>query len=70
MLGVHIQIVHYRACPGGATGLVSTVSRSKVSFWGSGTLKIVTLVENHPQKRVRVCFGWMIITPLEGSGVY
>ena len=42
----------------------------KVSFWGSGTLKIVTLVENHPQKRVRVCFGWMIITPLEGSGVY
>ena len=22
-----------------------------VSFWGSGTLKIVILVENHPQKR-------------------
>ena len=24
----------------------------KVSVWGSGTFKIVTLVENHPQKRV------------------
>ena len=25
----------------------------KVSFWGSGTLKIVILVENnHPQKRI------------------
>ena len=23
----------------------------KVSFWGSGTLKIVIYVENHPQKR-------------------
>ena len=23
----------------------------KVSFWGSGTLKIVIPVENHPQKR-------------------
>ena len=30
------------------TGLVSTVSSIKVSFWGSRTLKIVILVENHP----------------------
>ena len=33
---------------GDVTGLCL---RIKVSFWGSGTLKIVIYVENHPQKR-------------------
>jgi hypothetical protein len=28
-----------------------------------GTLKIVILVETHPQKRI---FGWLIITPFGG----
>ena len=32
-----------------------------VSFWGSGTLKIVIYVENQPQKRG---FCWLIIIPL------
>ena len=39
----------------------------KVSFWGSGTLKIVIYVENYPQKRD--VFGWLIITPSGGGGV-
>ena len=34
-----------------------------MSFYGAETLKIVILVENHPQKRI---FGWLIITPSEG----
>ena len=38
----------------------------KVSFWGSGTLKIVIYVENYtPRNDV---FGWLIITP-SGGGV-
>ena len=32
----------------------------KVSYWGSGTFKIVILVENHPQKP-KICS--LIITP-------
>ena len=32
----------------------------KVSFWGSGTLKIVIYVENHPQKRSF----WLALSPL------
>jgi hypothetical protein len=38
----------------------------KMSFYGAETLKIVILVENHPQKRI---FGWLIITPSEDRGV-
>ena len=33
-----------------------------VSLWGSGTLKIVIPIENHPRNEV---FGWIIITPSE-----
>jgi hypothetical protein len=36
-----------------------------VSFWGSGTLKIVILVENHPQKRF---FRLADYHPLKGWG--
>ena len=39
-----------------------------VSFWGSGTLKIVIPIENHPQERE--VFGWLIITPLGGGVNY
>ena len=35
----------------------------KVSFWGSGTLKIVIYVENYPQKR---CFRLAYYYPLGG----
>ena len=35
----------------------------KVSFWGSGTLKIVIPIENYPTNGV---FGWLVITPYEG----
>ena len=38
----------------------------KVSFSGSGTLKIVILVENHPQKRI---FRLDYYHPSEGRGV-
>ena len=38
----------------------------KVSFWGSGTLKIVIYVENYPQKR---CFRLADYHPLWGWGV-
>ena len=38
----------------------------KVSFWGSGTLKIVIYVENYPRNDV---FGWLIITHPLGWGV-
>ena len=38
----------------------------KVSFWGSGTLRIVILVGNHPRN---VVFGWLIITLPLGGGV-
>ena len=37
----------------------------KVSFWGSGTLKIVIYVENYPQKR---CFWLADYHPLRGGG--
>ena len=37
----------------------------KVSFWGSGTLKIVIYVENYPQKR---CFRLADYHPLLGWG--
>ena len=37
----------------------------KVSFWGSGTLKIVIYVENYPQKR---CFRLADYHPLWGWG--
>ena len=37
----------------------------KVSFWGSGTLKIVIYVENYPQKR---CFRLAEYHPLWGGG--
>ena len=37
----------------------------KVSFWGSGTLKIVIYVENYPQKR---CFRLDDYHPLWGWG--
>ena len=37
----------------------------KVSFWGSGTLKIVIYVENYPQKR---CFRLAYYHPLLGWG--
>ena len=39
----------------------------KVSFWASGTLKIVIYVENYPQRNDDV-FGWLIITPSGGWG--
>ena len=35
----------------------------KVSFWASGTLKIVIPIENYPTNGV---FGWLVITPYEG----
>ena len=37
----------------------------KVSFWGSGTLKIVIYVENYPKKR---CFRLSDYHPLWGWG--
>ena len=37
----------------------------KVSFWGSGTLKLVIYVENYPQKR---CFRLADYHPLWGWG--
>ena len=47
---LNLTILRYpklkRSCPGGVTGLVSTVS--SVSFWGSGTLKIVSPPRNSP----------------------
>ena len=36
-----------------------------LSFWASGTLKIVIYVENYPQRR---SFWWLIITPSGGGG--
>jgi len=36
----------------------------KVSFWGSGTLKIVILVKNHPQRTFRFAY----YHPSEGMG--
>ena len=39
----------------------------KVSFWGSGTLKIVIYVENYPHRND--VFGWLIITPSGVGGV-
>ena len=41
----------------------------KVSFGGSGTLKIVIYVETHPQNNVRI-FWLDDITPLESRGCY
>ena len=38
----------------------------KVSFWGSGTLKIAIYVENHPQKRI---FWLAVYHPLWVGGV-
>ena len=38
----------------------------KVSLWGSGTLKIVILVENHPQKRIFRL--WLINSQSQGGG--
>jgi hypothetical protein len=40
----------------------------KVSFWGSGTLKIVILVENHAQ-RIKRIFRLDYYHPSEGRGV-
>jgi hypothetical protein len=37
----------------------------RVSFWGSGTLRIVIYVENYPPRND--VFVWMIITPLCGG---
>ena len=37
----------------------------RMSFWGSGTLKIVIYLENYLRNDV---FGWLIITPLGVEG--
>ena len=48
--------------------------RIKVSFWGSGTLKIVNYVENHPQKRnlwlavYHPPLGWGVL--ISGNNIY
>ena len=57
--------LRYGGVPGDQVGLYLKYG-AKVSFWGSGTLKIVIYVENStPRNDV---FGWLIITPSGGGG--
>ena len=46
-----IMLVLFLGKGGAQVALQVCIYGVKLSFWGSGTLKIVIYVENHPQKR-------------------